>query len=378
MGRLLALLLVLCALGPASEGHAVVAKAHLTGVRQLSSSNYTRVILDLTGGVKFTIRTLPASPKKGLPPRIYLDLFGTRLRTRQHRVDVGDRLVRRVRLGQFKADVVRVVLDLKEPGNHEAVLLAYPHRIVVDIERKRGSPIRTEGAVRRSVRRIVLDPGHGGKDPGAVGVNGLKEKDVALGVARMLARRLRREMGVDVVLTRDRDVFVSLKERTNIATREAADLFVSIHSNASRNRAASGLETYYLDHRITDRAILKLAARENGTSLGNVTDRDYILSDMKLGRFACFTPLLAGKLQASLVRNVRPRYSRVRDLGVKKGPFYVLTVGEMPAALVELFFVSNRRDARALRRRDVRTAIVEGLFHGVKDYADGLRKTRCR
>ena len=124
MGRFLALLLVLCALGPASEVRAAVAKAHLTGVRQLSSSNYTRVILDLTGGAKFTIRTLPASPKKGLPPRIYLDLFGTRLRTKRHRVEVGDRLVRRVRLGQFKADVVRVVLDLKEPGNHEAVLLA--------------------------------------------------------------------------------------------------------------------------------------------------------------------------------------------------------------------------------------------------------------
>ncbi len=377
MARLLALLLVLCALGPASEVRAAVAKAHLTGVRHLSSSNYTRVILDLTGGAKFTIRTLPASPRKGLPPRIYLDLFGTRLRS-SRRFNVGDRLVRRVRLGQFKADVVRVVLDLRRPGNHEAVLLANPHRIVVDVERKRGSPVRTEGAVRRSIQRIVLDPGHGGKDPGAVGVNGLKEKNVALGTARMLARRLRQEMGVDVVLTRDRDVFVSLKERTNIATREAADLFVSIHSNASRNRAASGLETYYLDHRITDKAILKLAARENGTSLRNVTDRDYILSDMKLGRFACFTPLLAGKLQASLVRNVRPRYSQVRDLGVKKGPFYVLTVGEMPAALVELFFVSNRREARALRRRDVRTAIVKGLFEGVKDYADGLRKTRCR
>ena len=378
MARSLALLLLVWAIGPASDVHAVAPPARLTGVRYLSSANYTRVILDLTGRVKFTIHTLAASPQKRLPPRIYLDLIGARLATRRPRVDVKDRLVQRVRLGQYKADVVRVVLDLEHPGNHDAALLANPHRLMVDLERKRGSPIRTEGAVRRSVRRIVLDPGHGGKDPGAVGVNGLKEKEVALGIARMLARRLRQEMGVDVVLTRDRDVFVSLKERTNIATREAADLFVSIHSNASRNRAAAGLETYYLDHRITDKAILKLAARENGTSLRNVTDRDYILSDMKLGRFACFTPLLAGNLQSSLVRKVRPRYSRARDLGVKKGPFYVLTVGEMPAALVELFFVSNRRDARALRRPAVHAAIVGGLFNGVKDYADGLRKTSCR
>ncbi len=376
--RFLVVLLVLCTVGATATADAVARKTRVAGARYLSSSNYTRVMIDLSGPVKFIIRTLAASPKKGLPPRIYLDLSGTRLRTKRRHVDVGDRLVRRVRLGQFKADMVRVTLDLKQPGNHEAVLLANPSRIVVDIVRKGGFLTRKEGAVRRSVRRIVLDPGHGGKDPGAVGVSGLMEKDVALGIARMLARRLRREMGVDVVLTRDVDRFVSLKERTNIATREAADLFVSIHSNASKNRATSGLETYYLDHRITNKAILKLAARENGTSLRNVTDLGYILSDMKLGRFACFTPLLAGKLQSSLVRNVRPRYRQVRDLGVKKGPFYVLTVGEMPAVLVELFFVSNRRDARALRQRAVQAAIVEGLFHGVKDYADGLRETRCR
>ena len=378
MARLLALLFVLCVFGPASDVHAAAPKAHLASVRLLSSANYTRVMLDLTGRVKFTIQSLSASPEKGIPPRVYLDLFGARLAARRPRVDVKERLVQRVRMSQYKTDVVRVVLDLKQPGNYDAELLADPHRIVVDVERKGGLPVRTEAAVRRSVRRIVLDPGHGGKDPGAVGVNGVKEKDVALGIARMLARRLRREMGVDVVLTRDRDVFVSLKERTNIASREAADLFVSIHSNASTNRAASGLETYYLDHRVTDRAILKLAARENRTSLRNVKDRDYILSDMKLTRFACFTPLLAGNLQSSVVRNVRPGYSQVRDLGVKKGPFYVLTVGEMPAALVELFFLSNRRDARALRRQAVKAAVVEGLVHGVKEYADGLRTTRCR
>lgn len=374
-------LLVLWVLAPVPEVHAAVPKARLTGVRFLSSANYTRVMLDLTGRVRFTVKSLPASPPKS--PRVYLDLSGAGLATSRRGVDVRDRLVQRVRMSQFKPGVVRVVLDLKQtPGNYEAVLLANPHRILVDVERKGGFPVRTKGAaVRRSVRRIVLDPGHGGKDPGAVGVNGIREKDVALGIARMLARRLRREMGVDVVLTRDRDVFVSLKERTNIATRKSADgkyadLFVSIHSNASRNRAAAGLETYHLD-RSRDKAILKLAARENGTSLGNVPDLEYILSALKLNLFNCFKELLADNLQSSLVRNVRPRYGQVRDLGVKKGPFYVLTVGEMPAALVELFFVSNRREARALRRPDVRAAIVGGLFQGVKEYADGLRQTRC-
>lgn len=380
MVRFPSLWLALCAVVLAAAGDAPAAAKRLTGVRHLSSSNYTRVMLDLTGPVKFEVHTLPAAPGKGLAPRIYLDLSGTRLAARRRRVDVEDRLVRRVRMSQYRKDVARVVLDLKRPGVHDAVLLAKPHRILVDVERKGRLPVGRKDedeAVRRSVRKVVLDPGHGGRDPGAVGVGGIREKDITLDIARKLARRLRQGMGADVVLTRDRDVSMSLKARTNVATREAADLFVSIHSNASRDRAAAGLETYYLDHRTTDRAILKLAARENGTSLRKVKDLDYILSDMKLSGLACYTPVLADKLQSGLVRKVRPRYGRVRDLKVKKGPFYVLTVGDMPAALVELFFVSNRRDARALGRKEVRSATVEGLFHGVKEYADKLRRIRC-
>lgn len=378
MARFLSFWLALCAIGLAAAGDASARR--LTGVRHLSSANYTRVILDLAAPVKYTVHRLDAAPGKGLPPRIYLDLSRTRLAVPRRRVDVNDRLVRRVRMNQYRKDVARVVLDLEHPGVHDAVLLANPHRILVDVERKGRVPADgkdEDKAVRRSLRKIVLDPGHGGKDPGAVGLNGLREKNVTLATAKGLARRLRREMGVDVVLTRNRDVFVSLKERTHIATRAAADLFVSIHSNASENRKAAGLETYYLDHRITDRAILKLAARENGTSLRAVQDLQYILGDLKLARFACYTPVLADKLQSSLFRKVRPHYGGARNLGVKKGPFYVLTVGEMPTALVELFFVSNRGDAGALRKKAVKSAIVEGLSHGVRQYADKLRNIRC-
>ena len=381
MARFLPLWLVLCAVGLAAAGASPAAAKRLTGVRHLSSSNYTRVILDLTAPVKYTIHRLGAVPGKGIPPRIYLDLPGTRLAVPRRRVDVKDPLVRRVRMSQYRKDVARVVLDLKHPGVHDAVLLANPHRILVDVERKGQFPAGRKDpddqAVRRSLRKVVLDPGHGGKDPGAVGLHGLKEKNITLAIAKGLARRLRREMGVDVVLTRNRDAFVSLKERTNIATRAAADLFVSIHSNASTNRKAAGLETYYLDHTITDRAILKLAARENGTSLKKVKELQYILSDLKLARFACYTPVLADKLQTSLVQKVRPRYGKARNLGVKKGPFYVLTVGEMPTALVELLFVSNRLDAGALRKKAVKAAMVEGLSHGVRQYADKLRNIRC-
>ena len=366
MTRLLASLLLLCSVGAVS---AEARAARLTGVRHLSSSNYTRVILDLTGRVRFTVQTLAASPKKGLPPRIYMDLAGTRLATRLRRVEVGDRLVRRVRLAQFKADVVRVVLDLKHPGSHDAALMANPHRLMVDVERRRGSAAGRQ----RAVRRIVLDPGHGGKDPGAVGAGGLREKDVVLRIARKLAPRLRRTMGVDVVLTRKTDVFVSLKARTAMANARSADLFLSIHANASHNRRAGGLETYYLD-KTTDEATMKLAARENGTARRNLTDLQIMLSDIKLSAYLKETISLAKHLQSSVVRNTRPHYPRAKDLGVKKGLFYVLVGARMPSALAELFFVSNRREARALQRPKFQDAIVRGLSRGITDYADRLRK----
>ena len=369
MARLLALLLLPCALGTAWDVHAAVSTARLTGVRFLSSANYTRVILDLSGRVKFTIRTLAASRQKNLPPRIYMDLVGARLATRRHRVDVKDRLIRRIRLGQRKADVVRVVLDLKHPGNHDAVLMTNPHRLMVDVERRGRSPTRRQLAV----RKIVLDPGHGGKDPGAIGAGGLREKDVVLRVAKKLAPMLRRRMGMDVVLTRNTDVFIPLKGRTAVANAERADLFLSIHANASHNRRAGGLETYYLD-KTTDEATMKLAARENGTARRNLTDLQIMLSDLKLNVYLPDSISLASHLQSSLVKKTRPHYSRAKNLGVKKGLFYVLVGARMPAALTELFFVSNRREARALRRPEFQDAIVGGLFLGIKNYADRLRK----
>ena len=360
---MLAVLFVLCVAGTAFEVDAAV----LTGVRHLSSSNYTRVILDLSGPVKFTIQPLPAAPRKRLPPRIYLDLAATRLKT-VRQVPVGDSLVRRVRLGQYKADVVRVVLDLKQPGSHDAVLLSNPHRLLVDVERKSGSAAGRQLAV----RRIVLDPGHGGRDPGAIGVGGLKEKDLVLRVARRLAPRLRRRMGVDVVLTRNADVFVPLKARTAMANAEGADLFLSLHANASRNHRAGGLETYYLD-KTTDKATMKLAARENRTAPGNLTDLQIILSDLKLNVHLPDSIRLASRLQSSLVNRTRPHLPRAKDLGVKKGLFYVLVGARMPSALTELFFVSNRREARALQRAEFQEAIVDGLYGGIKNYADVLR-----
>ena len=379
MRRAPALLLALCLLGPTAAADA----AALTGVRSLSASNYTRVIIELTGTAAYKVVKL--TPVAGNPwHRIYIDLAGVRLRTRQRRINVNDRLVHRVRISQFRADVARVVLDLKKPGCYDAALLDNPHRILLDVERA------TPGCSgkRLPVRTIVLDPGHGGKDPGAVGTGGLREKDVVLRLARKLAPKLRREMGTDVVLTRNRDVFVSLKQRAAIAnasvSADAKDddaankvLFLSIHANASRNRRAGGLETYFLGNATTETA-RKLAARENGIPRRSVGDLQFMLADLQLRAFTEDDSRLAKELQSSLLRNARAHYPRVRDLGTKTAPFYVLVGAHMPAALVELLFVSNRREARELQRPAMQNALVEGLALGIRRYADARRRRTTR
>jgi N-acetylmuramoyl-L-alanine amidase len=213
----------------------------------------------------------------------------------------------------------------------------------------------------------VLDPGHGGKDPGAIGIGGIAEKDVVLSVAHKLARKLRQEMGIDVVLTRKDDSFVALEDRTAIANAQNADLFVSLHMNASPNAEARGLETYYLDN-TTDEASMRLAARENATARNKVSDLQFILSDMTQNLKLEDSMTLAHRLQGSLVNTMARRMADVRDLGVKKALFYVLVGARMPSVLVEMFFITNKIEGRAMARDEYQDAVVDSLYEGIQKY----------
>ena len=219
-----------------------------------------------------------------------------------------------------------------------------------------------------ALRKIVLDPGHGGKDPGAIGVDGIAEKDIVLGVARRLADKLK-ALGIDVVLTRKDDRFIPLEDRTAIANAESADLFISLHVNASPNSEARGVETYYLDN-TTDEAALRMAARENGIARDKISDLQFILSDMVQNLKLEDSITLAHRLQGSVVTQVGGRYGEVRDLGVKKAQFYVLVGARMPSVLVEMFFVTNRVEARALATDEYQQALAEALFDGIKKYQE--------
>jgi len=227
----------------------------------------------------------------------------------------------------------------------------------------------------------VIDPGHGGKDPGARSGGGLLEKTVVLEIAKHVASRLRDDLGASVVLTRSRDVFVPLEARTALANAEQADLFISIHANASTSRSLSGVETYYLEN-TNDRATLRLAAMENGLRLiGDVArkgdeDLSYILSDLVQQGKLQDSIALTKALHEGLVERLGKEYGDVVDLGVKRGPFYVLVGAYMPCALVEASFLTNEVEGRRLGQERYRRCIADGLVKGVRQYAAGMGRVR--
>jgi N-acetylmuramoyl-L-alanine amidase len=365
-----------------AEGQA--ARALLTQIRHTSSQNYTRVIMELSTEVRYETRILREEQSKGLPWRIYIDLLGARLAMNASQpIVVQDRLLRQVRVGQFSPDVVRVVLDMSSLTGHKAFLLPDPYRLVVDIQGQRDGEelaalekrkdLAPPGMDRKppsqALRKIVLDPGHGGKDPGAIGVRGVAEKDIVLSVAKRLAKKLKRELGVEVVLTRQDDSFVPLEDRTAIANAEEADLFISLHTNASPNPEAKGIETYYLDN-TNDEASIRLAARENGTSRRSISDLQFILSDLTQNSKLEDSITLAHRLHSSVVSHMGQRYGEAKDLGVKKALFYVLVGARMPSVLVEIFFITNKTEGNALTRHAYQDAIVEALYEGIKKYQE--------
>ena len=309
--------------------------------------------------------------------------------------------MRRIRTGKPQDGVVRVVLDLQSIGNYKVFPLVDPWRIVIDIagdktpELKRdetsisalpGSgddaiarvlkeqpkdppPLRIkESSPTSALRRIVIDAGHGGKDPGAVGPSGVLEKHVTLKLAKELAKELTRQIGCEVILTRDSDVYLPLEERTAIANKVGADLFISLHANANKSRKAFGIETYYLNFSKNDKAAA-VAARENGTSLKQVSDLELILFDLMANAKINESSRLATEIQKSLVHRIGKKYSNVRDLGVRQGPFYVLLGATMPSVLVETAFISHPREEKRLASKAYQQSAAQAIAAAIKEYA---------
>ncbi|MEB2346398.1 MAG: N-acetylmuramoyl-L-alanine amidase [Deltaproteobacteria bacterium] len=368
-------------LAPAADA----APGRVLDVRHWSYAGYTRVVVELSqpassgaasaGAPGMALRQAPADPATGAPARLYLDLPGIHVgRTREEPIRVDDGLLRRIRLGQFTVGTTRVVLDLDHWERHRLLRLTGPERVVIDVfGARQGAPAASSTArpsmELRPVERVVVDAGHGGSDPGAIGHGRLREKDVTLRLARALRRELLAR-GFDVVLTRDGDRTLSLLERTALAEGAEADVFVSLHANSARNRAAAGIEVYTLDENAL-RQTRRLAARENGVAPGEVDALQGLLTRLRVSEASDRADLLADLVHEEIVRGMGRRWPSVAaGRGRLRGPFYVLYLSDMPAILVETGFVTHKGDARRLRDPDYLDAMARRIARGIERFRE--------
>jgi N-acetylmuramoyl-L-alanine amidase len=388
-------------------------------IRHWTGTEYTRIVIDLDDEVKYEEGSVQD------PARIYFDLLGARV-TRDlasRSLPVGDGFLQQIRIGQNKSDVVRVVLDFQNLSEYNVFTLPDPYRLVVDILGKAPSPedpppppvevaaaeseptavvvdsappipepvstasadiIRVPPPPRSdgysivqqlglSASRVVIDPGHGGHDPGTMNKNGLREKDIVLDVALRLRTLLEKDR-FEVVMTRDRDVFIPLEERTAIANSKGADLFVSIHVNAARSTKPRGTETYFLNLATTPDAE-EVAARENAVTTRRVSELQSILQKVLNNEKITESRELARRLQTSLSTSLYSSTTDFRNRGVKTAPFYVLLGAQMPSVLVETAYLTNRRDAELLGDEAFRQKLAESIAGGIRRYQDSLAQT---
>lgn len=366
------------------------------GIRHWSYPEFTRVAIELTRPTEARIDRLAADPEADRPERLYLDLSGLWV---GHHLDapipVGDGLLRGIRVGQFTSQTARVVIDLQRYDRHQIRMLTNPHRVLIDVYGKRAAPAPevaappARGALPpvtaappsrapepshppalppglRPVRTVVVDAGHGGSDPGAIGPGGLREKDVTLSVALDLEKRLVAR-GFRVVMTRRADRTISLEERTALAEGVGGDVFVSIHVNAAPRSQANGIETYYLD-RTHERHTLRVAARENGVPPSALDPLQRAVAGLRISEVGASSASLAQTVHGELIRGVRGAFGSVSNLGVKQGPFHVLYMSSAPSILVEVGFLTHRAEARRLSSRWYRQVLAEHIARGLARY----------
>ncbi len=354
--------------------------ATVTGIRYWSSPEYTRVVIDATKETSFQNNLLNKDPSISKPyQRLYVDLNNTRLGDVEKKIPINDSLLRTARAGQHTKDVVRVVVDIKSFEDYNIFSLKNPFRIVIDVrgEQKQKLPAPASDPVITpfclKVERIVIDPGHGGKDCGAPGyLRGVYEKDVVLSISKKLAERIRQKFDCDVLMTRRTDKYLTLEERTAFANTKKADLFISVHANAARSHRAFGIETYFLNL-TSDEEAIAVAARENATSRKNISELDSILQDLLNNAKINESSRLATYVQESLCSHLSGKYSRINDKGVKQAPFYVLLGAQMPSILIETSFISNQRECQRLTDSDYQSNVCEGIIKGISSYIDAMQ-----
>ena len=405
-------------------------------IRYWSGGAYTRIVIDQDKPIKYLAKELK-NPDRLVFDILNSRMDAS---VDKDPLPVNDGILRQVRASQHAPNIVRVVLDLASIKSYVAFPLHDPDRLVIDVtgegeksaevavasddtntqqeeqtaeeqtaaeqtqeeqtpepkaELKTSPHMKVPPALNPpeikntekgklslsrqmglKIKTIAIDAGHGGHDPGAIGRNGLKEKNVTLDIAQRLAILVKERLGCNVIMTRNRDVFIRLEDRPAIAKTKGADLFVSIHVNANRRRNARGIETYVQGLRASDKDAMATAARENATTTKTLSNLDSELKKILRGLTKSDDDeeslYLADSVQGSLVNNLKTINRHVGDLKarMKRAFFYVLINTEMPSILAEVGFISNPEEEKLLKNDSYRQAIAEALYQGVKKYVD--------
>lgn len=371
--------------------------AHLEMVRYKSSDEYTRVVLELDKPVQYVYKFLDPLPDKDKSYRVYVDLRGAVIGNEVLKnVKISDGILTGYRVGQNTPDTTRVVLDLLEHQEHKIFYLENPFRIIIDVyspespaltkvDQDTGKPVADGGKAPAmssdptgdlieqlglTVKTIMIDAGHGGHDNGAV-YAGTKEKDLNLKIAKYLGDILK-EQGFKVLYTRSTDEFVSLEDRTAMANLKKADMFISLHCNAHKNARIHGLEVYSLNMAKTEDA-KRVAAKENAVDPKQISDLQYILSDLMLSSKIEESSDLAEIVQGSVIKHVRTQYN-LNDHGHREAPFYVLMGAKMPSVLIELGYMTNDAEMTMLKKDSYLKLLAQGIAKGVAAYKKQIER----
>src|SRR6202522_1599964 len=344
----------------------------VSAIRLWAGPDNTRVVLDLSGSAQHSLQILKN------PDRIVLDVAGARRASSGGTAPAGTGLVKQVRMGRRPSGEWRIVFDMMRPIQAKSFLTApnnrYGYRLVIDLGQGQGveTPVKVEHA-RPEARDLVIavDAGHGGEDPGAIGKNGTREKDVVLAIARELALKINAEPGMKAVLTRNGDYFVPLRDRMRSARAEQADLFVSIHADSIRDRAVDGSSVYILSQRgATSEAARWLAERENAADLiGGVSleDKGDLLASVLLD-LSQTASLSASETAAESVLQQLNRVGEVRKPLVQQAGFMVLKSPDIPSMLVETAYISNPAEEQRLRGVAHQAKRAAAIHQGLREY----------
>jgi N-acetylmuramoyl-L-alanine amidase len=363
-------------------------RVEIYDLRHFTHPTFTRIVVDIGSLREYSPHELPS------PDRIFVDIYQAKLNPILHNKTylVQNDYINQIRIAQRSPNTVRVVVDLDfDKVKRFQVWPAFdPFRIVIDIYPSEtdsevtaekppqpAQPTKEGYSMARQlglgIQRIVIDPGHGGKDPGAIGKSGTMEKIIVLDICQRLKKLLGANNELEVIMTRETDIYVPVENRTVIANQKQADLFISVHANSNPSKKRSGVETFYLNFS-QDPSVIETAALENATSTKNLSEMRGILEKIAKNSKVIESKELANDIQKNLVLTLQKPYRDIKDLGYKGGPFWVLIGVETPSVLVEVSYLSNSKDETRLKSAQYRQYIAQGIYSGIKEYMNSLGK----